>query len=124
MKACLRSTLLPTGLSAQVQLLGLSSALPLMLLSGPEPAASIKWIVVIGLTGHPKRSSTPPLPEASGNQSPTPLVGLLATRSPSMLNPPVGTSIGAMPARTPGQLKAVLSVNVVVAVKVELWPVE
>src|SRR5438046_10728244 len=123
MKACFRSTLLPTGLLAQVQVLGSSSPLPLRLLSGPVPAASIKWIVVKGLTGQPEAFSTPPVPKESGNQSVMPFVGVLATTSPSMPNPAGGRN-GAVPPCTPRQLKVVLSVKVVVAVKPEVWPVE
>src|SRR3974390_417401 len=42
-------------------------------------------------------STAPPVPAGPGTQSPTPAVGVLAWRSPSMPNPPAGTVTGATP---------------------------
>src|SRR5262249_28753824 len=84
----------------QPQLLGSSVHFnpPLKVLSPPLMYMSVKWKVVAWFTGVPLTSSTaPPLAAGPGNQSPTPTVGVLACRFPSMANPPLGTRTGATP---------------------------
>src|ERR1041385_5929003 len=94
------SCLSPTGLSTQAHVLGLSCTLspPAKLLSVGLSYKSTKWIVVVGLTGVPLVNKTkPPLTEFE-TQSPTPLTGVLASRSPSMAKPPDGGLTGAVAA--------------------------
>src|SRR6266481_3638773 len=81
------------------QVLGSSVHLPPeKVLSLVELYRSMKWKVVAGLSGAPVASSTaPPLPVGPGNQSPVFPVGVLAWRSPSMANPPLGIKTGATP---------------------------
>ena len=60
---------------------------------------SVKWNVVEELSGRPAASNTaPPLPAlVESIQSPALAAGMLANRSPSMLNPPAGCETGATP---------------------------
>src|SRR6266542_52663 len=113
MRALLISCLLLTGLLTQVQQVGLSSAFlqPEMpgpkLLSVPLLKGSTRWKVRVGFNGLPAALSTAvPIP-AGGDvgrsiQSPIP-DGVLAKRSPSMPNPPVGGLTGAVPPGSGGQ---------------------
>ena len=51
--------------------------------------STINWVILE--LGVPELSKTnPPEPAAPATQSPTPLVGVLASRSPSISNPPEG----------------------------------
>src|SRR5438445_8320098 len=123
------STLLPTGLSVQPHVFGLSSSFdpPAKLSSLLLPYASVRWKVVEGSRGTPAVVSTlPPLPDGPGTQSPTLFAVVVATlvfasRSPSIPKPPVGTPTGTTP--TGGVIGDDESVKVVLAVKPEEWPV-
>src|ERR1041385_1719311 len=82
----------------------------------------MKWKVVVGSTGVPSAFKTkPPLATVLDTQSPTPLVGVLAKRSPSMAKPPKGGLTGASPFGGAGQ--GLASVKATLAVKPDNSPV-
>src|SRR5437867_8261320 len=61
----------------------------------------MRWKVVAETTGTPAAVRTkPPEPDAPGSQSPTPAVGTLAWRLPSIAKPPVGGETTAVPEPT------------------------
>src|SRR5689334_22043757 len=80
------------------QVLGLSIHLALAnVLSLPLLYKSTKWKVVVGFSGAPVASRTPPAPCWLESQSPPLAAGVLARSSPSMPNPPAGNVTGATP---------------------------
>src|ERR1051325_1465391 len=88
---------------------GLSSTFlpPAKLLSEALLKRSVKENVVVPFTGVPSLFSTkPPLPDEPVTQSPIPLIGVFARRSPSRAKPPAGTVTGAVPAGGGGQADA------------------